>query len=86
MIRDITIGQYFPGDSFLHKLDPRAKIIITFIFIVALFLCKNFFSLLLLLAVSILSVIVSKISFKVILKGLRMIILIVLFTAVLQIF
>ena len=86
MIRDITIGQYFPGDSFLHKLDPRAKIIITFIFIVALFLCKNFFSLLLLLAVSIISVIVSKISFKVILKGLRMILLIVLFTAVLQIF
>ena len=86
MIRDITIGQYFPGDSFLHKLDPRAKIIITFIFIVALFLCKNFFSLLLLLSVSILSVLVSKISFKVILKGLRMIILIILFTAVLQIF
>ena len=86
MIRDITIGQFFPGDSFLHKLDPRAKIVITLLFIVALFLCKNFFSLLLLLAVSLLSVVSSKISFKVILKGLKMIILIILFTAVLQIF
>ena len=86
MIRDITIGQYFPGESFLHKLDPRAKIIITLIFIVSLFLCKNFFSLLLLLAVSLASVLISRISFRVILKGLRMIILIILFTAVLQIF
>lgn len=86
MIRDITIGQYFPGNSFLHKLDPRAKIIITFIFIVSLFLCKNFFSLLLLLSVSLLSVVISRISFKVILKGLKMIMLIILFTAVLQLF
>ena len=86
MIRDITIGQYFPGDSYLHRLDPRAKIVITFIFIVALFLCKNFFSLLMLLAVSIAAVLVSRISFKVILKGLRMILLIILFTAALQIF
>ena len=86
MIRDITIGQYFPGNSYLHRLDPRAKIVITLIFIVALFLCKNFFSLLLLLTVSIVSVLVSRISFRVILKGLRMILLIILFTAVLQIF
>ena len=86
MIRDITIGQYFPGDSFLHKLDPRAKIIITLVYIVSLFLCKNFFSLLLLFAVSLASVLISGISFKVVLKGLRMVFLIVLFTAVLQIF
>ena len=86
MIRDITIGQYFPGESFLHKLDPRAKILITLIYIVTLFLCKNFFSLFLLLAVAIVSVLISRISFRVILKGLRMILLIILFTAALQIF
>ena len=86
MIRDITIGQYFPGDSYLHKLDPRAKIVITFIFIVTLFLCKNFFSLLLLFAVAVASVLISRISFKVVMKGMRMIILIILFTAFLQIF
>ena len=86
MIRDITIGQYFPGRSLLHQLDPRMKIIITLIYIVTLFLCKNFFSLLLVLTVSLLAVIISRISFRVILKGLRMIVLIILFTAVLQIF
>ncbi len=86
MIRDITIGQYFPGNSFLHLLDPRAKILITLFYIVTLFLCKNFFSLFLLLAVAILSVLISRISFRVILKGLRMILLIILFTAALQIF
>ena len=86
MIRDITIGQYFPGDSFLHKLDPRAKIVLTFVFIVALFLCKNFFSLSLLLAAAIAAVLISRISFRVILKGLKMILLIILFTALLQIF
>lgn len=86
MIRDITIGQYFPGHSYLHQLDPRAKIVITFIFIVTLFLCKNFFSLLLLFAVAVCSVLISRISFKVVMKGMRMIVLIILFTAFLQIF
>lgn len=86
MIRDITIGQYFPGDSLIHKLDPRAKIVITFIFIVTLFLCKSFFSLLLLFAVAIATVLISRISFRVILKGMKMIILIIIFTAFLQLF
>ena len=45
MISDITIGQYYKGDSFVHKLDPRAKIILTVLFVVMIFLCKNFFSL-----------------------------------------
>lgn len=85
MIKDITIGQFFPGDSFIHKLDPRAKIIITFIFITALFLCKNFFSLGLLLLCAIISIVISKISFKVILNGLKMIVVLVVFTGILQI-
>lgn len=38
MLTDITLGQYFPGTSFLHKLDPRIKIVATMIFIVAIFL------------------------------------------------
>ncbi len=85
MIKDITIGQFFPGESFIHKLDPRAKIIITFAFIVALFLCKNFFSLGLLFVVALTSIALSKISFKVVLKGLKMIVVLVVFTGVLQI-
>lgn len=85
MIKDITIGQFFPGDSFIHKLDARAKIIITFVFIVALFLCKNFFSLGLLLITVFIAIAVSRISFKVILKGLKMIVVLVVFTGILQI-
>lgn len=85
MIKDITIGQFFPGNSFIHKLDPRMKIIITFVFIIALFLCKNFFSLGLLFLSAIAAVIISRISFKVILNGLKMIVVLVVFTGILQI-
>ena len=44
MVKDITIGQYFPGNSFLHKLDARAKIIACFVLIIFIFICKNFAS------------------------------------------
>ncbi len=85
MIKDITIGQFFPGESFIHKMDPRAKIIITMLFIVILFLCKNFFSLGLLFVSAILAIALSRISFKVVFKGLKMIVVLVAFTGVLQI-
>lgn len=84
MIKDITIGQFFPGNSFIHKLDPRAKIIITFVFISALFLCKNFFSLGLLFLSALIAIAISRISFKVILNGLKMIVVLVVFTGILQ--
>ena len=45
MVKDITFGQFFPGKSFVHKMDARAKIIITFFLIIFIFVCKNFFSL-----------------------------------------
>ncbi len=86
MIKDISIGQFFPGDSLLHKLDPRAKIVILLIYIVTLFLCRNFFSLAVLFLCSVAAVVISKISFKVVLKGLKAIIAIIVFTSVLQIF
>ena len=40
MLKDITLGQYFPGNTIIHRLDPRAKLLIVFVYIVALFLCK----------------------------------------------
>ena len=86
MIKDITIGQYFPGDSFIHKLDPRFKLIFTIFILVEIFLCKNFFALGLIFAFSIICVLISKISFKVIMKGLKMIYLLIFFTSALQIF
>ncbi len=85
MVRDITIGQFFPGESFIHKLDPRAKIVITMVFIIVLFLCKNFFSLALLFVTALAAVAISRISFRVVLKGLKMIVVLVVFTGILQI-
>lgn len=86
MIKDITIGQYFPGDSFIHKLDPRFKLVITVFALVEIFLCKNFLSLRLVFLFSIFCVLMSKISFKVIMKGLKMIYILIFFTSALQIF
>ena len=41
-LKDITLGQYFPGNSFVHRLDPRSKILAVVMYIIALFLCKSF--------------------------------------------
>lgn len=86
MVKDITIGQYFPGNSFIHKLDPRAKLIVVLFALVEIFLCKNFFSLGLVLVFALSSVLISKISFKIVFKGLKMIYLIIILTSFLQIF
>lgn len=86
MIKDITLGQYFPGESFIHKIDPRFKLVITVIALVEIFLCKNFFSLALVFLFSIACVLISRISFKVIMKGLKMIYILIIFTSALQIF
>lgn len=85
MIRDISIGQFFPGNSVIHKLDPRAKILLTLLFIISLFLCKNFFSLILMLVFSLVCILLSRISVNLIWKSLKAIIFIVLFTSALQI-
>lgn len=86
MIKDITIGQFFPGNSLLHKLDPRVKIVVTLLYIISLFVCKNFLSLGVLFIMAILSVIISKIPFKTVFNGLKMIVFLICFTAFLQIF
>ncbi|HZK39318.1 MAG TPA: energy-coupling factor transporter transmembrane component T [Clostridia bacterium] len=86
MIRDITIGQFFPGNSFLHRLDARMKIVLTFALIIIIFLCKSFFSLGLMAAFVILLILVSRVPVKTIIKSLKPIVFIVVFTAVLNIF
>ncbi|MCM1115596.1 MAG: energy-coupling factor transporter transmembrane protein EcfT [Clostridium sp.] len=86
MISDITIGQYFPGKSLLHKLDPRMKIILIFVLIVSIFLCKNIFSIAAIIAASILLVALSKIPPKTILKSIKPLTVIIIITAVLNIF
>ena len=56
MLRDITLGQYYQTDSVIHKLDPRVKLVATFVFIISLFLVDNFIGLLLSLCLCLVSV------------------------------
>lgn len=86
MISDITLGQFFPGNSPIHRLDPRTKIIIAVFFIASIFVAKNPAGFLLLTVATILLIAVSRISFKVILKSIKPLVFIVLFTALLNIF
>ena len=86
MIKDITLGQFFPGNSVIHKLDPRTKIILSIFYIVAIFMAENLFCYLALVLSAILLVFVSRISIKVILRSLRPLVLILIFTMILNIF
>ncbi len=85
MIRDITIGQYYPTKSILHSLDPRVKLIATFWLIVVIFLCKSFFSLGLIAVTAVIAAAISRVPAKMILKSLKPIVIILIFTAVLNI-
>lgn len=85
-LRDITLGQYFPGNSFIHKLDPRSKLIFIFLYIIALFLAKALLSYGIMLLVLISGILISRIRFSVFRKGLKPIIIIVIFTAVINLF
>ena len=86
MISDITLGQFFPGFSLLHKLDPRSKILLATLFIVAVFLANTPISLLFLTLITLFLVVISRISLKVVLKGIKPIIFILVFTSLLNIF
>ena len=85
MIKDITIGQYFPLGSVIHKLDPRTKLLFTVVFIVMVFISNNFISLFFCLFASVIVIALSKIPVKTVIKGLKPILLIVTITSVLQI-
>lgn len=86
MIRDITLGQFFPGDSVIHKLDPRMKIILTLLFIVFVFLAKSAFSYAFMILFVVLLLVISKLPVKPVLKGLRPVLFVIAFTAVINIF
>ena len=86
MISDITLGQFFPGNSVIHKLDPRTKIILATLFIVAIFSANNPVAFATLLVVTFLLVCISRISAKVILKSIKPIVAIIIFTALINIF
>lgn len=86
MLKDMTLGQFFPGNSILHRLDARIKLLLTVLYIVAIFLAKNEFCFGLLLLSSVMLVALSRLSVRVILKGLKPILFVLLFTMVLNLF
>ena len=85
-LKDITLGQYFPGNTIIHRLDPRAKLLFTILYIVALFLAKTLLAYLVLIAVLVICVAVSKIKPAALFKGLKPIIFIVIITGLLNLF
>lgn len=86
MLKDITLGQYFPGSSLVHKLDPRIKILLTFFYIVIVFCADNFISFGVVAALAVSMILISRISLTTILKSLKPILFIMVFTAVMNIF
>ena len=86
MLSNITIGQYYPAKSLLHRMDPRMKVILTAVFIVLIFLANNFASMALVLAFLGITVALSRVPLKMILRGLKAIVIIVVFTSVLNLF
>ena len=86
MIRDITIGQYFPGNSVIHRLDPRVKIIATLLFIIELFIVDNFLGFAVAGVCLGIVIAVSGVPLGYIVRGLKPIIIILLFTFTLNMF
>ena len=86
MLKDITLGQFFPGKSFVHRLDPRTKLILLTVYIVTLFLAKGFVSYLLLFAFLVTAIRISTIPPKSILRGMKPLVMILVFTGVLNLF
>ena len=85
MIRDITIGQFFPVTSFLHALDPRTKIIFTLIYAVMIFVCTNVWSYLFAAVCTFLVMALSKVPVKIYIKSIKPLVFLIIFTAILNI-
>lgn len=86
MLKEITIGQYIPGDSFVHRLDPRTKILSSILFIVALFLINKYVGYIAVFAYLGAAIISSRIKFKMLYNGLKPVFILILFTAALNVF
>lgn len=85
-MKSIALGQYYPSNSPLHRLDPRIKIVLAVIYIVCSFLCKNIISFAALAVSAILLIVIGKIPIKIVLRGLRPVLIILIFTAIINIF
>ncbi len=86
MLKDITIGQYFPGKSSIHKLDPRTKLVLLLFYIVAIFICKSFLSLGVCAVALVAFMLLSGVPVKMYLKSIKAILPIILVTTLLNVF
>ena len=86
MLKDITLGQFFPGNTIVHRLDPRTKLILTIVYITALFMARGAFGYLLMLFVLLSCLTLSKVKPRAVFKGLRPIFFIIIFTMILNVF
>ena len=86
MLKDITLGQYFPGNSFIHRLDPRTKLIMLIVYIVALFVAKSWIGYAVMLAFLVFCIAISTIPLKSIVRGMKPMVVILAFTAILNLF
>ena len=86
MLKDITLGQYFPGDSYIHRLDPRTKLLMVVVYIVALFLATGWLGYGLVIAFLGMCIKISGIPLKSITRGLKPVMMIVAFTGILNLF
>lgn len=86
MLKDITLGQFFPGKSIVHRLDPRTKLLLLIVYIVALFMAKSWCSYGLVLAFLIAVTCLGRIPFKSMTRGLKPMLVFIIFTAVLNLF
>lgn len=86
MLSDITLGQFFPGNSLLHRMDPRAKIILTLLYITSVFLASSVSGFVFIILFTAVLIAISGIPLKVILKGMKPLVIIICFTAIINIF
>ena len=86
MIRDITIGQYYQADSVIHRLDPRVKLMGTLIFIISLFLGMNIWIYAFITVALAAVIVISKIPFKYMIRGLKSVVILIIISAVFNLF
>lgn len=86
MLNDVTFGQYYPVRSFVHNMDPRAKIVFVIAYIVAIFLADNFFGLAAVTLFLLVAIFLSRVPLGRVLRSVKMILFLVIFTAVLNLF
>ena len=86
MLKDITLGQYFPGNSVVHLLDPRTKLVMLVVYIAALFTASNWVSYGVVFAFLVITIAISRIPVRSILRGMKPLVMILIFTAILNLF